>query len=341
MNLDRFLRDREPAWTELGALVRAAKGRPEHLGATSARRLGTLYRAAAADLALARRRFPSDPAVPRLEDLVGRARHLVYATEARRSSLRAFFGRGYWQRVVERPLVLAVSALLLFAPMAVGAAWVERDPVAAVGMVPSAFQDSGEERGDGTDLGLSTAESASFSTQIFVNNIRVTLVAFAGGISLGLLTAASLVFNGLLIGVLGALSARSGRLPEFVELVAPHGVLELSCIVVAGAAGLRLGWVLVEPGRGPRSRALAQEARAAAELALGTAPWLVLAGLVEGFVTPAGIGLGPALAVGFALGAGFWALAWRLGRPDPSAPPAGEPRQPGLALSGLTGGPGS
>lgn len=317
MNLDRFLREREPGWTELRALVGAAKGRPDRLGATSARRLATLYRSTAADLALARRQFPMDPCVPRLEDLVGRGRHLVYATEARRLSLRDFFATVYWRRVAERPLPLVVSALLLFSPVALGAVWASGDPAAAVGVVPATFQQDGERQRNGTDFGLSTAESAAFSSQIFVNNIRVTLLAFAGGISAGLLTAASLIFNGLLIGVLAGLSARSGQMPAFVELVAPHGVLELSCIVVAGAAGLRMGWSLIDPGRRHRSRALAEEARAAAELALGTAPWLVLAGLVEGFVTPAGIGLGPALVVGFALGGVYWALVWRRGRPAP------------------------
>lgn len=316
MNLDRFLREREVAWTELRELVEVAKGRPERLGAGGVRRLGTLYRAAAADLAMARRRFPSEPAVPRLEDLVGRARHLVYATDARRASVRDFLATGYWRRVAERPAVLAVSALLLFAPVGLGAVWAADDPAAAVGVVPAQFQGGGEERSGGTDLGLSAAESASFSSQIFVNNIRVTLTAFAGGISAGLFTAAALLYNGLLIGVLGGLSGRSGQTARFVELVSPHGVLELSCIVVAGAAGLRMGWSMIDAGRRPRSQALAEEARSAAELALGTAPWLVLAGLVEGFVTPAGIGLGPALVVGFALGAVYWALVWRRGRPS-------------------------
>lgn len=321
MNLDRFLREREPAWAELRTLVGAAKGRPEQLGAGKVRRLGTLYRSAAADLALARRRFPMDPSVPLLEDLVGRARHLVYATEARRASLRDFLGHGYWRRVAERPLVLVVAALLLFVPVGFGAVWAGDDPAAAIGVVPDAFQSKGESRGEGTDLGFSTAESAAFSAQIFTNNIRVTLLAFAGGITAGVLTAFSLIFNGLLIGVLGGLSARSGRTGAFVELVAPHGVLELSCIVVAGTAGMRMGWSLIDPGRRPRSRALADEARAAAELALGTAPWLVPAGLVEGFVTPAGIGLAPALVVGFALGGVYWGLVWRRGRP-PTRPTA-------------------
>ena len=111
-----------------------------------------------------------------------------------------------------------------------------------------------------------------------------------------------------------------------VELIVPHGVLELSCIVVAGAAGLRMGWALVDPGRRPRGQALVTEARAAIELVLGTALWLVVAGLVEGFVTPLGIGVGPALAVGFGLGAVYWALVWRLGAPEPvTAGPGASP----------------
>jgi uncharacterized membrane protein SpoIIM required for sporulation len=90
-------------------------------------------------------------------------------------------------------------------------------------------------------------------------------------------------------------------------------VLELSCIVVAGAAGARFGWGVVEPGRRTRGAALAEEARRSVLLVLGTAPWFVLAGLVEGFVTPAGLGLPVVVAVGAALGAVYWALAIWLG----------------------------
>ena len=321
MKLDRFLREGEPAWTELASLVHAASGRPERLGPGGVRRLGGLYRSAAADLALARRRFPLDPAVARLEELVGRARHLVYAGDARRESVGSFLGRRYWQRVVERPAMLAVAALLLFAPVGLGAAWAGSDAAAATGVVPASLGGGSDRDTQGADLGLTPAESTSFSTQIFVNNIRVTLAAFAGGITGGMLTAAALVFNGLVIGVIGGLAVTGGRTSVFVQLVAPHGVLELSCIVVAGAAGLRMGWAVVDPGRRRRGVALAAEARAGAELALGTAPWLVLAGLVEGFVTPAGIGVGPALAVGFGLAAVYWALAWRRGRPAPAFTP--------------------
>jgi uncharacterized membrane protein SpoIIM required for sporulation len=93
-------------------------------------------------------------------------------------------------------------------------------------------------------------------------------------------------------------------------------VLELSGIVVAGAAGLRMGWALIDPGNRTRGEALRSEARAAVEIVLGTAPWLVVAGLVEGFLTPAGAGLDAVLAVGLSLGAVYWGLVLWRGTPD-------------------------
>jgi uncharacterized membrane protein SpoIIM required for sporulation len=91
-------------------------------------------------------------------------------------------------------------------------------------------------------------------------------------------------------------------------------VLELSCIVVAGAAGLRMGWALVSPGPLKRSAALARQARPAMAVVLGTAPWLVVAGLVEGYVSPAGWGGAGPYVVGLSLGALYWSLIVFKGR---------------------------
>jgi uncharacterized membrane protein SpoIIM required for sporulation len=98
--------------------------------------------------------------------------------------------------------------------------------------------------------------------------------------------------------------------------VIPHGVLELSLIVVTAAAGMRMGWALVDPGRRTRSRALADEARLAVLIVLGSVPWFVLAGLVEGFLTPQQPGLLVAIVVGCGLAAAYWGLVvWRGRRP--------------------------
>jgi uncharacterized membrane protein SpoIIM required for sporulation len=298
------------------------------LGPDGVRRLGALYRASAADLALARRRFAGDPTVARLEALVARARPLVYDHARRGGSVAEFATTGYWRRVRERPALLLISALLLFGPWVLAAVWAVRDPGAASGVVPSEYQSVIQPRERGTDLGLTTDRQAAFSSEIFTNNIRVTILAFAGGIAAGIGTAALLVYQGVLFGAITGLAIWAGNGSSFFELVTAHGVLELSCIVVASAAGLRMGWALVSPGRRRRGVALAAEARVAVEIVLGTAPWLVLAGLVEGFITPRGLGLGPVIVIGASLGAVYWALVLWRGRParDDSYLELAEPR---------------
>jgi uncharacterized membrane protein SpoIIM required for sporulation len=312
MTLDRFLNDRTPAWDELAELVQDARRKPERLGPEGIRRLGALYRAASADLALARRAFPGTPAVARLEELVPRARHLVYEAPGRRTSVVRFVKRDYWRLVAERPLLLLLSAALVFGPAALAGGWALRDPGGAAGLVPSQYRSVTEPRS--TNLGLAPSEEAAFASEIFTNNIRVTFAAFAGGIVFTIGTAIILLTNGVLLGTVAGLAIEAGNGRTFFALVTAHGVLELSCIVVAGAAGIRMGWSLIDPGRRSRTAALGAEARAAVAIVIGTAPWLVLAGLVEGFFTPAGTGLPAVLTVGLALGALYWALVFTLGR---------------------------
>jgi uncharacterized membrane protein SpoIIM required for sporulation len=209
---------------------------------------------------------------------------------------------------------------LLLVPFVAGIVWGLRDPAAASGMVPG----RGPIDPSGGDLGLPVAEQASVAAQIFTNNIQVTFLAFAGGIAVGLGTAAVLIYNGLLLGAVGGLAVTGGSGSPFFELVVAHGVLELSCIVVAAAAGLRIGWALVEPGVRRRLDALREESQSAIQIILGTMPWLILAGLVEGFVTPAGHGTLVNALIGFALGGLFWTLLvvrGRAPRTDPGVSP--------------------
>ena len=161
---------------------------------------------------------------------------------------------------------LLLSAVLLFAPWILSATWALSDPSAAASLVPGDYSRVTEPRPAGQDLGLSAGEEAAFSSEIFTNNIRVTMLAFAAGILAGIGTAAVLILNGVLLGIVSGLAIGAGNGRPFFELVAAHGVLELSCIVVAGAAGLRFGWALVEPGRRTRADSLRREARPALAL---------------------------------------------------------------------------
>jgi uncharacterized membrane protein SpoIIM required for sporulation len=307
VNLERFEAQRGADWERLDALLgRRRRG----LGAAGVLELGALYRGAAADLAYARRRFPGDPVVARLEALVTRGRAAVYGRSARRGSVREFLARGYWRRLAERPGVVVLAWALLLAPAAAGAVWGLADPGAAVGLVPADFAGAADPPAAGRDLG--TAEGSVFATQVLVNNIQVTLTAFAGGLLFGLGTVAALVFNGLLLGVIGGLAFGAGNGEAFVRLISSHGPLELSCIVVGGVAGLRLGVALVAPGARTRLRSLQLEAPRAVELAIGTAPWLVICGFAEGLLTGPELPVAVQVCIGLGLAGVFWGLVvWR------------------------------
>jgi uncharacterized membrane protein SpoIIM required for sporulation len=185
-------------------------------------------------------------------------------------------------------------------------------PRSGVRVGPSDFAAAADPPEEGRDLGA--AEGSVFATQVLVNNIQVTLIAFAGGLAFGLLTVAALVFNGLLLGVIGGLAFGAGNGEAFVRLISSHGPLELSCIVVGGVAGLRLGASLISPGPRTRLRSLQLEGRRAVELALGTAPWLVVCGFAEGLLTGPELPVGVQVAIGLGLAGLFWGLVLVRGR---------------------------
>ena len=320
MKVERFISEREGDWRELDELLRGrragARGRrrarPDAAGVL---RLGALYRGAAADLALARRGHPGDPIVARLESLVARARQAVYADEPRRGSLRTFFARTYWVRVRERPGPLLLAIALLLVPALLAGLWAMNDTAAAVGLVPEQFQGAVEPVGD---TGMTTAESTAFSTAVMTNNIQVTFLAFAAGLLCGLGTAVVVAFNGATLGAVAGAAIANGNGAQFAEFVIAHGVIELSCIAVAAAAGMRMGYAIVAPGPRTRMLALVEEARTAIVIVLGTVPWVILAGIIEGFVTRAGFGLVPGIVLGVGVGAVYWTLVLVRGRPVPA-----------------------
>lgn len=310
MRLQRFESERRPGWVALEALLTRSGGKAGALGADEVRELGVRYREAAADLARARRAFPAEPVTPALEALVVRARQAVYAEAGPTRSPLRFVTTELWQAIAGLGPFLAISALLFFGTIGLGMLWGATDPEAARGMVPGQFLDAADPpRGD---QGLTAAEAGAFSSQIFVNNIQVGLLVFAAGMLFGVGSGLVLVYNGLIIGALLGVAIDVGTLADILRLVTAHGVLELSGIVVEGAAGLALGWALVDPGRATRRAALAARARPAMAVVLGLIPFTVLAGLAEGFVSPSGASWPVVLGVGFGLGALFWGLVvWR------------------------------
>ncbi|MCB0976588.1 MAG: stage II sporulation protein M [Acidimicrobiales bacterium] len=320
--LSQFTAKRQPTWDALGESLRATTT-DRRSDVSMVRWQARAYRQVVADLAYARRRFPGDPVTVHLEGLVRTARSHLYRNVTRRTSFAHFVTTGFWQRVAERPKPLLVAAALLLLPGVLVGFWSHENPARAARVAQvselSAGAGDGQVRDPDSQKVTRFDENAAFSSQIFTNNVQVSFVAFAGGVTGGVLTGFSLLFNSLVLGLVFGLGAEAGNTESIIRLVAPHGVLELSLIVVSGAAGLRLGWALLRPGNRTRVRALGEEGRAAVEMALGAGLLLVPCGLVEGFVTPRGVSLPAALAIGFGLGGAFWAtVLWR-GRRSPVA----------------------
>lgn len=313
MKLAQFIETRQPRWDELEGLIARAGARAERLSPAEIRRLAAAYRSTAADLAIARRLFAGDSVVNRLEETVVRGRGVVYERLTRRRSVGEFLADTYWQAIYARSRPVGLAALLLFVPALVAFGWAVSAPATVAELVPPDFL--WVRSATTTDQGYSVTGLIGFSTFVMVNNIRVTLAAFALGLTWGLGTAWIILQNGLILGAVAGLAAAAGNIGVFLAAVMAHGVLELSCMVVGAGAGLSIGRATLRPGRSTRRQAFAREALTAAKIAIGTIPWLVLAGLLEGFASRTGAGPVFATIVGLVVGALFWGLVvWR-GRP--------------------------
>jgi uncharacterized membrane protein SpoIIM required for sporulation len=127
------------------------------------------------------------------------------------------------------------------------------------------------------------------ASRIMTNNIQVTIYTFAFGAMFGVGTLFFLAYNGANIGSVLALTYRAGFGHDLVTFMAGHGVIELSCIFIAGGAGLLIGSALIMPGDLSRADALKTRGKDAIRLMMGVAVLLVLAGVIEGFISPAPI----------------------------------------------------
>ncbi len=248
----------------------------------------------------------------------------MYQAESRRFRPWVFFSREYFRVVRERPVFLVLAAGFLVIPGVLVFAWALADPAAVTGLVPEQFRAALSPGADGTDGGMSLSDQAAFSTFLIVNNTQVAILAFAAGVFFCIGTFVILAYNGMVIGAVGGVLVESGEAAFFIELVAAHGVLELSAVVIGAAAGLRMGWALVDPGLQTRREAVQAAAHAAIRMVVGTVPWFVLAGIIEAFVSRRGLPALPMAVVGVIVGGVFWTLVVVRGRPQPDATDAAD-----------------
>ena len=274
-------------WKRLEELIaRVSRFRLKTLSGEEVREFGRLYRRTAADLAIAREEVRDQRLINYLNHLVGRAHGAIYRSESSGFGVFLDFFRFEFPAVFRKTFVYTLTAFLIFilsAAFAWGVCYF--DEGFAEQIAPRLPQDIAAHHNWTESLNEANPIG---STSIQTNNIYVTFIAFAGGVILGLGTIWVLIQNGLLLGMVMGLCVRY-RFWDVPIFVAAHGVIELTAIFIAGGAGLMIGKALLMPGDLRRIDALVTNGLLAVKLILGCIPMLLIAGIIEGFISPAHI----------------------------------------------------
>ena len=304
MDIDRFIATNEPMWTRLAELSFQARRKVRKMSGDEIDELLYLYQRCSSQLSFARTEYRDIALNTRLTMLVAEARVAIYGTKSRGfKSLLQFFSHRFPAAVWHMRRSVLVAALVTFVPAIIMAVWLSNSPRALDVAAPEALRTAYVEE-EFEDY-YSAAPAAQFSTEVLVNNIRVSFLVFALGILLCIPGVYILVLNGANVGVAAGLFHAADQAPRFYGLILPHGLLELAAVVIAGAAGLRLGWAIVAPGDLTRPAAVAAQGSRSAVVVLGLTVAFIVAGLIEGFVTPSSlptsirVGIGAAVFITF------------------------------------------
>ncbi len=305
MDLDAFTDVHRAEWDRLETLTRRRT-----LDGAEADELVRLYQAVATHLSTVRSVAPDPVLITRLSDLLGRTRTRIAGAHepAWRDvvrfltvSLPAALYRIRWWSVGVTAACLAVAV--------VAGVWVATTPEGLASMGPPSVQENyvNDAFASYYDPGV------DFAAVVWTNNAWIAAQCIGLGIT-GIFPAYVLFSNAVSLGSIGGMMAAHGELGLFLQLITPHGLLELMSIFVAGAAGLRIFWAWVDPGPLPRARSLAQEGRSLVTVAIGLAIALAISGVIEGFVTGSTMPWWLKIVIGVVALAAFWVYTIVLGR---------------------------
>lgn len=300
--MDPFVEEHRPQWERLDSLLKTiATSGLRALSAAQIEDLGRLYRQAATHLAQARAEGRDPRVIQHLNLLVGRAHAVIYRRRRRRSLRIGRFYAVEFPRVFRRTSRFTLAATLLSVAGACLAHFLAvSDPAWLDHVCPQSdqmeqaiggFLDRDEPAGEYfADTQKAIGGSGGFSSFLWTHNLQVSVFAFGLGFSAGIGTVFVLLQNGMMVGSVIAMGALRGKTAVVCAIIAPHGVLELSAIMMAGGAGLMLGYALINPGKLTRRDAIVIAARDAIQLMAGVALVLLLAGFIEGTLTPLSTG---------------------------------------------------
>ena len=319
MDVDAFVLAHRPTWDRLEYLVK----RRRRLTGGEVDELVDLYQRVSTHLSMVRTASSDSVLVGRLSGLVARARSAVTGAHA---PLWSEFTR-FW--TVSFPVVAyrswrwwLGSAVAFFIVTAVIALWVSGNPEvrAAIG-TPSEIEELVN-----NDFASYYRENpaGSFALQVWVNNSWVVAQCIAFSVLLGLPIPYVLFQNAANLGVTAGLMFDAGKGDVFLGLLTPHGLIELTAVFLAAAAGMRLGWSVVSPGNRPRGQVLAEQGRAVVAVAVGLVGVLLVAGLIEALVTPSPLPTFARIGIGVAAEIAFLAYIFHFGRKAAAAGETGD-----------------
>ena len=285
----RWLEKRKPHWSKLETLLnQSAKSGIKSLSRSDLQELSLLYRQTAADLAAIREDRGSVHFARYVNQLLVRAHNTMYSgRKASPAAIFSFFWDTYPSTFRRNLKHCLLSVLIFTVAGVVGAVLTYQNPDFKVKILGPQMVETIDRHQMWTHSIVGIKPLAS--SAIMTNNMSVGFTTFAFGITAGLGTIYMMAFNGLLMGVIGMACGLSGMSLQLWSFVAPHGVLELPAIFIAGGAGLRIAQGLLFPGVLPRRESLARAGLEAVQLVLGTIPILIVAGLIEAFVSPTGL----------------------------------------------------
>ncbi|MCV7368246.1 hypothetical protein CRI77_05865 [Mycolicibacterium duvalii] len=309
MDVDAFVLANRPAWDRLEHLVKKRR----RLTGAEVDELVDLYQRVSTHLSMVRSASTDQVLVGKLSGLVARARAAVSGAHA---PLWQEFVR-FW--TVSFPVVAyrswrwwLGSGVAFFAVAVVIGVWVATHPEvqAAVGTPAEIDQLVNNDFADY----YSEHPAGSFALQVWVNNAWVAAQCIGFSILLGIPIPYVLFQNSANLGVIGGLMFSADKADVFLGLLTPHGLIELTAVFLAAGAGMRLGWSVVSPGDRPRTQVLAEQGRAVISVAVGLVAVLLIAGVIEAFVTPSSLPTWARIGIGVAAEAAFLAYVVHFGR---------------------------
>lgn len=290
MNANQFVKKHRDDWKKLEDLITTMQKHKSRMTSQDIDQFHRLYQKSAQNLSYSQTYFSNEEVTSYLNGLVAKAHNLLYKGQISSwKQIQYFFSTKFVALLLEQWKFIVI-AMVLFTLGGVGSFFsVLNDPLHLYSLLPAEMAQSVNPDQIGSNDGA--IDSSLMSASIMTNNIQVAILAFAGGVTFGLLTVYLLIYNGIIVGSLAALFWHHGKTYEFWAYIVPHGMIELTAIFIAGGAGLLMGYKLFVPGELSRGFQLKHQAKRSVQLLLGTIPLFIIAGIIEGFITPATISL--------------------------------------------------